>query len=565
MSSQAIGIDLGGINSYAAVYLNGKVEIIPNDLGNRKTPSYVAFNDKEILIGETAKNQIKRNPKNTIFNIERLIGRKFEDRELQENLKYWPFKIIKDVNSDKPQIQITYKNEEKKYYPENIISMILQNLKKNASEFLGKEVKDAIISVPNHFNIIQIGEIIDAAKDSGLNILKVLHSSTAAAFTYSFEKGIKDKRNIFIFDLGAGTLNLSILTVEDGLFEERSINYNRHLGGEDFNYKLFDYCAKEFRKKTGIDIKKNSKAISRLYNACENAKIALSSSKETSIDLEYLIDNEDFNITISRDKFEDLCFELFKSMIHPIENAIKDAKISKSQIDDIILVGGSSRIQRIQKMLKEFFNGRELNKGLNPEEAIAYGLAIQASILTKVKDVKIEEWTLLDIYPFSLGIETIGGVSDVVIPRNSLIPIKKSKFYSNYEDNQTFISVKIYEGERQLTKDNAILGILYLDDIPPMPKGQLQIEITFELYSNTKLTVTVIEKSTGKKNQIIISKETIKSARKVNNKRYGPLVDINDLNDINTNMNSSNMNNSENMANNPNTKDNKEKESQNVF
>ena len=338
MSSQAIGIDLGGINSYAAVYLNGKVEIIPNDLGNRKTPSYVAFNDKEILIGETAKNQIKRNPKNTIFNIERLIGRKFEDRELQENLKYWPFKIIKDVNSDKPQIQITYKNEEKKYYPENIISMILQNLKKNASEFLGKEVKDAIISVPNHFNIIQIGEIIDAAKDSCLNILKVLHSSTAAAFTYSFEKDIKDKRNIFIFDLGAGTLNLSILSVEDGLFEERSINSNKHLGGEDFNYKLFDYCVKQFRKKTGIDIKKNSKAISRLYNACENAKITLSSSIETSIDLEYLIDNEDFNIIISRGKFEDLCFELFKSMIHPIENAIKDAKISKSQIDDIILV-----------------------------------------------------------------------------------------------------------------------------------------------------------------------------------------------------------------------------------
>ena len=388
-SSQAIGIDLGGINSYVSVFLNGKAEIIPNELGGRKTPSYLAFTDKEILIGETAKNQMRKNPKNTIFYLERLIGKKYNEKYRNNNMKYLPFKITKD-NSNDPQIQITYKNEEKKFYPENLLSMILQKLKKNASDYLGKDVTDAVITVPTIFNSYQIDEIKEASKNSGLNIIRILTSSTAAGLTYCYNtltKGkFKKSINVLIFDLGGFSLNLSLISFENGLIEVKSTNGNLNLGGEDFSYRLFDYCAYEFRKQTGIDINNNLKAISRLLNSCEEAKITLSSSTEAYIELEYLIDKKDFNIKITRDKFEDLCFDLFKKCIPPIKNILKDADLVKTEIDDIILVGSSTRIPKIHQIIKEFFNGKEINKELNREEAIAYGAAIQSAILTNTKD-----------------------------------------------------------------------------------------------------------------------------------------------------------------------------------
>ena len=409
MSSQAIGIDLGGVNSCVSVFRNGKIEIIPNEFGGKKTPCYVAFRDEEILIGETAKNQLKNNPKNTIFYLERLIGRKYEEIKRQEIMKNCPFKIIKDEVSDKPKIQITCNNEVKKYYPENILSMILKKLKQNASDYLGNEVLDAVITVPADFNTYQIQEIEEAAKNADIKFFRILRSSTAVGLAYNFEKNLDKERNALIFDLGSLSLNISVISCEEAYVEVKSINGELNLGGEDFNFRLFEYCSKEFKRKTGIDISNNFKAVNRLFKACEEAKITLSSSTEATIDLEYLIEDKDFNIKITRKEFEELCNDLFKKLFIPIENALKDAKMSKSEIDDIILVGSSSRIPKIQEMIQEFFNGKELNKGLNPEEAIASGAALKAATQRNCKNEKIEKLFLLDVCRFSVGIETVGG------------------------------------------------------------------------------------------------------------------------------------------------------------
>lgn len=476
----------------------------------------MAFIGKEIIIGEVAKNQLKKNPKNAIINVEKLTRRKYE----KENIENGLFKIIKDPETNESTIQITFENEKKKYYPENIIAMILQNLKKKASDFLGKEVKNAVISIPNYYNLLEREKIIDAAKDSGLNIFHILKSSTAAGIAYCYEKNIKSERLILIFDLGGGTLNLSLISFGNEFVEVQSVNGDLNLGGEDFTLRLFEYCSGEFRRKTGIDIRKNSKAKIRLYNACENAKKTLSSATNAEIDLEYLMDGEDFNIIITKDKFEELCMDLFKKCIPPLEKILKDSRVYKSQIDDIVLVGGSSRIPKIQQIIKEFFNGKELNKGLNPEESIAYGLAIEAAIKDNVNNEKIERFVLLDVNPFSLGIETVGGVMTILIPRNSSIPKKKTTIFSTYEDNQSFVSVEIYEGEGKLTKDNLLLGILSLSDLPPMPRGVPIIEITFRIDFNFKLNITVKEISTGKTSKMIFSKET----RKIHPKRHGPLI-----------------------------------------
>ncbi|KAG9123726.1 Heat shock protein sks2, partial [Ceratobasidium sp. 392] len=493
----AVGIDLGTTYSCVGVWQNDRVEIIANDQGNRTTPSYVAFSADERLIGDAAKNQAAMNPRNTVFDAKRLIGRRFDDPDVKKDMTHWPFTVVDKDGS--PYVKVDYLGEEKTFSPQEISSMVLGKMKEISEAKLGKTVKKAVVTVPAYFNDSQRLATKDAGAIAGLEVLRIINEPTAAAIAYGLDQQSKTEKNVLIFDLGGGTFDVSLLNITGGVFAVKATAGDTHLGGEDFDNTLLEHFKAEFKRKTKHDISEDPRAIRRLRSACERAKRTLSSVAQTTVE------GEDFSANISRARFEEINAAMFKSTLEPVEKVLKDSKIPREKVDDIVLVGGSTRIPKIQSLVSEFFGGRQLNKSINPDEAVAYGAAVQAAVLTGQTSEKTQNMLLLDVAPLSLGVAMQGDVFGVVVPRNTPIPTNKSRTFTTVEDNQTTVTFPVYEGERTQCRDNRLLGEFELNGIPPMPRGQAELVTTFEVDADGLLKVSAQDRASGRKASISIT------------------------------------------------------------